>query len=146
MPPALLLYDIYSRFLLFLRLLISRRKGLTTPPAACLWDKARVAVDRQSLPTSTRRAIFVIIGRTKKKKRFIFYGSDFFFKSWPSHVPTHVAAPTVARPTLNDFQPHPHEKVSFVCACTEPAGNGIGTVCVERGGQTWPENAESHPR
>ena len=23
--------------------------------------------------------------------------------------------------------------------CTEPAGTGIGAVCVERGGQTWPK-------
>ena len=53
---------------------------------------------------------------------------------WPSHpcVPTHVAASTdVARPTLDELQPHQHEKVSFVCVhtCTEPAGTGIGAVC-----------------
>ena len=37
-----------------------------------------------------------------------------FFTPWPSHVPTHVAAPT--RPTANDLPPYQDEKVSlYVC-------------------------------
>ena len=47
------------------------------------------------------------------------FDDSVFFKPQPSHVPTHVAAPTVARPTLNDLQPHQHEKVSLVCARAE---------------------------
>ena len=31
-----------------------------------------------------------------------------------------------------------------VCACTEPAGTGIGAVCVERGRQTWPKKLSNH--
>ena len=34
--------------------------------------------------------------------------------------------PHLAPPTENDFSPHQHEKGSFVCGCTEPAGTGIG--------------------
>ena len=47
--------------------------------------------------------------------------------------------PHLAGPTLGDLHPYQHEKISLVCACTEPAGTGIGAVCVERGGQTSPK-------
>ena len=30
--------------------------------------------------------------------------------------------PRLPRPTVNDLPPYQHEKVSFVCACTEPPG------------------------
>ena len=31
------------------------------------------------------------------------------------------------------------EELSDFCACTGPVGTGLGAVCVERGGQTWPK-------
>ena len=33
-----------------------------------------------------------------------------------------------------------------MCACTEPGGTGISAVCVERGGQTWPDIMLNHAR
>ena len=73
-----------------------------------------------------------------------FYGSVFFLP-WPSHVPTHVAAPTSSSINSKRLTTTPIQE-SFVsmCACTEPAATGIGTVCVERGGQTGPKKMLNH--
>ena len=64
------------------------------------------AVDRHILHTSTRRVGFRSVELKKTRTGMIFYGSVFLSKPWPSHVPTHVAAPAVPQPTLNDLQPH----------------------------------------
>ena len=72
----------------------------------------------------------------------ILYGSV-LLKPWSSHVSTHVATPSSANSSRLTTALAREGFVS-VCACTEPAGTGIGAVCVERGGQTWPNKMMDH--
>lgn len=66
-----------------------------------------------------------------------------FFKQWPSHVPTVVVvAPTTVVSSIINSEPlttvPAREYFLSVCACTErpPGLPFIGAVCVGRGGQT----------
>ena len=56
-------------------------------------------------------------------------------------------SPQPALPNLHDLQPHHHEEVSLVCACTEADGTGIGAVCVNAVDKNVAEkDVESHKR
>ena len=51
---------------------------------------------------------------------------------WTGSLSTSTRRVGFRRLIFYDLQPHQDEKVSFVCASTEPAGTGLGAVCVER--------------
>ena len=57
---------------------------------------------------------------------------------------------TVAAPSSTNCERLPtqpgREGVLRVCASTEPAGTGIGDVCIERGGEAWTEKMLNHTR
>jgi len=97
-----------------------------------------VAVDRHSLPTYeyTRRASWV-------SKYNVLLVLCFFNMAQHQHVPTHVATPSSS--CCERFITAPAPGGLFcVCASTEPAGTGIGAVCVEGGGQTLPKKMLNH--
>ena len=85
-------------------LIISREMGLTTPPAAC--SRTRPArccfVDRDSLPTSTRKTKPFGVCRSCLGQPYA--------HTRCRHVSTHIVASAGARPTLDELQPHQHDE------------------------------------
>jgi len=136
-PLLLLLYNNYytADTLLLLSPLISRRVGLqhvsgTWPERSLLWTGT------VCLPTSTRRASWV-------SKYNVLLVLCFFNMAQHQHVPTHVATPSSSCCERLTTAPAPGG-LFCVCASTEPAGTGIGAVCVEGGGQTLPKKMLNH--
>ena len=89
-----------------------------------------VAVDRYRV--CLRVLVELGLGRTRKTKTVNFDSvAGSIFVPWPGHVPTHVAGPSSTN-CERLATASAREGFVCVCACTEPAGSGIGAVCVER--------------